>query len=508
MSSDVPSLMEAIELGQARRDAGRSPFSTSSRSSRSSASIDLLGVVLRYSVQQSPSVDSFSSMPRAEIWITDQSVGNNSNQSILSVRVTLSGSAEISRIMEEQITQGDIVRFNRVSLHRSDANNAQFLHSWKDPEAGMKWFRLGHVDRLGSFANTSGERGSSSSRRIPSEMSTSPDRLENLAHWFSLYRAAGNGENGLTPLPCQRRTLNEIMASAGLLSNVVVRITEYDCKPSTPSSASTRKRRRTSPGTPSSTLNGFATLSDQSGAVLLLIDPGNLLGSSLRIAKDSGKAILLTSVASKAGSDVQELQRSLPSDEVVLVPTRSSSAVVLSDEEILTTTGNNNEYTQDYTPTQIPGMTRTQNTETKEVVGRLEDLWINGKSVLQGRTLSSWKEFKATMIDTSDGRYLFNEGTVRISQLKSTTEAGDEVEVDGSSLTHEYTVNADTIRTLCGGANESDIFKTSAVGSGAGMVLKALLTNRTILRWTIVKDMSLGGNDTEQSISKVAVTKL
>ena len=82
------------------------------------------------------------------------------------------------------------------------------------------------------------------------------------------------------------------------------------------------------------------------------------------------------------------------------------------------------------------------------------------------------------------------------------------MEVDGSSLTHEYTVNADTIRTLCGGANESDIFKTSAVGSGAGMVLKALLTNRTILRWTIVKDMSLGGNDTEQSISKVAVTKL
>jgi hypothetical protein len=477
-----PSLTEAIEMAK-----GRKNNNVSRRSSAAQQPIDLLGVVLRKSDQQSPSVAAASSsIPRAEIWIVDETAAsissqrNKKNSQNLSIRVTLSGSSEVARILDEQITEGDILRFNRVSLLQKydDANNNfQFSHSWKDPEAGVQWFRLGHVDRQGIFVT--------SNHRIPNEMSTPSQRLEELARWYATYQANGNDRPGLNPLPCQRRSLSEIMNSTGLHSNIVVRITEYDCKPSTP--ASTRKRRRASPST-QSTMTGFATLSDRSGTMISLIDVGNRFGSSLRTAKESGKAIMLTGVVSKAGSDIQEIQRSLPSDEVVLVPTKSTKAVVLSNEDMLTP--DNNDYTQDYTPTQIPGLSSRNESS---LLGTLQDLRINGKSILTGRTLSFLKDFKTTMIGSNKGQRTFKSGQVSIQST-----------VEDTKIVTPFTIDANVIRTLCGGVNESDILKTNAMGSYAMKVLKALLKGNTVLRWTVNNEL---GDDCP-GISKVVTTEL
>lgn len=75
---------------------------------------------------------------------------------------------------------------------------------------------------------------------------------------------------------------------------------------------------------------GFATVTDQSGAVVSLLDPGNRFGSFFRRAQEEGKALSLSNMLSKKQSDIYG--RRLASEELVLWSTRRTSVYLLENQ--------------------------------------------------------------------------------------------------------------------------------------------------------------------------------
>jgi hypothetical protein len=458
-------ISEAIKIFKERR--GQDVSNSASRSP-----VDILAVAVRYSILQSPSAPSSSTSPKAEIWITDPSISPS-----LNVRVTLSGSSAIARVVEEQVATGDIVRFNRLSLRYSDDDSFQFVHSWKDPEPGFEWYRLGHVDRSGRFTDKD------ATRSVPEDMITSSHRINEIINWCKQQKN-GDLDSGLSPLQCQRRSLNEIQPSVGLLSNVVVRIIDYDCQRSPLSPAvGSRKRRRSSPG---QTMTGFATLSDGSGTVMPFVDHGSRFASSLRTAKETGKVLMLTNLTSKIGRDIQE--RALPSDEIVLVPTRNTAALLLSNEDLLNY--DDHAMTQSHTETQIP--TSPQNHAT--IVSGIRDIMINGASIKDGKSLKSLPSFLATFV-SPEGNY--QEAVIHLCEKALDSDSGI-----SSGAVH---ADAQVVKTLCGGIEASEIAKSEPLGRHVLELVGALLTEEISLRWTIK------GQDRDERyahVGKVVLPKL
>ena len=458
-------ISEAIEISKERRRQDSSD-------SASRSPVDILAVAVRHSILQSPSAASSSPFPKAEIWITDPSISPT-----LNVRVTLSGSSAIARVIEDQVASGDILRFNRVSLRYSDDDSFQFVHSWKDPEPGFEWYRLGHVDRSGRFIDRD------ATRSVPEDMITSLHRMNDIINWCKQQKN-GDLSSGLSPLQCQRRSLNEIQFSVGLLSNVVVRITDYDCQRLAQSPAvGSRKRRRSSPA--GQTTTGFATLSDGSGTVMSFVDHGSRFASSLRTAKETGKVLMLTNLTSKIGRDIPE--RALPSDEIVLVPTRATASLLLSNEDLLNY--DDHTMTQSYTETQIPISPQSHET----IISGIRDIMIDGASIKDGKSLKSLPSFLATFV-SPEGNY---EGAV-IQLL-------EKVLGSGSSSGIVY-ADAQVVKTLCGGIEASEIARNEpSLGQHVLELVRALLAEEISLRWTIkVQDK----NERYAHVEKVVLPKL
>ena len=356
--------------------------------------------------------------PRVDLRIIDPSIPSSN----VVAKVTLQGSMDVARIADEQISPGDIIRFNRLRLGRhhhpqdshdnnndhdqergggAGGSNNTLLHfevSLDDPEPGFRWFKLGririmssgpdddadygfgdrsnHVHVVFSGGGTDNHRSRRAilsddrrgARNFPQEMVTSDSRIGELLDWYAKRGLTGHGSTpatssvrgssaavasleqersqrpspltttfgvdhnvrSLSPLPCKRRSLAEIQASSGLLSNLVVRITHYDSQViPLQSSATTSSVSGVSPKhVRQRQVIGFASVTDSSGVVMSFVDPGDRYGSFLRAgAEDPRKIIMMTNVMSKKQSEI--FGRPLVSEEVVLWPTKQTSVSML-----------------------------------------------------------------------------------------------------------------------------------------------------------------------------------
>lgn len=375
------SILEAALALERRRGGQQESSSKPKTQSPTLGPVDVVAVVSGIATLQSPPASSATATPRVDLRIADQSIPN-----YMTAKVSLYGSQEAARISEEQIAPGDIVRFNRIGLSRRhrpqaieqiarntegftvrsksgppDENTIHFEHSADDPEPGWRWYKLGRIRTTvyGDDQHDHQERISIAgrkaflcederqSRNFPDEMATAETRIQELIAWF-VSRGQDDGANNslgaegannrtarsLSPLPCKRRSLAEIQASSGLLSNIHVQVTHCDSQvlppcSSTSSPAAKKQRSGAVKSLPQQQqVIGFATVTDNSGVVLSLVDPGSRFGSVFQAAQNQGKILMMSNILSKKQSDIYG--RPLVSEEVVLWPTRKTAASILS----------------------------------------------------------------------------------------------------------------------------------------------------------------------------------
>ena len=407
--------------------------------------VDIMGVVINSSLLQSPPASSKASFPKAEIWISDWSMPSDT-----SARVTLYGSTEVVRVAEEQIKFGDVLRFNRVSLGKNYTRKAiQFLRQWEDPEPGIGWFRLGHIDNQGAWINQE------VSKRMPDTMITPTQQIKNLVQRFRKSQSA-NSHTALPPLPCTRRRLNEIQSGVGLLSNVAVRVSSYDNQ-ITPKSTAGRNRKLNSLATQSSIL--FANISDDSGVAMTLVDPGSRFLAAIRTAKETGQLLMLTRMVTKKQSSIYG--KALPSDDVVLFPTTSTVALLTKDE-------NWNGKGEIASPsrgaeTQAPKLT---------LISSILDISIRGSSLKDDKSLESTARFLKAALNKKGG---YDAARIHLRSCNISTCRWEEGILAGPNIW----------KTLCGGINAGELRRNTTLCQHALSIVRALFSESILLRWTI-----------------------
>ena len=307
------------------------------------SAVDIIGIVVGVSLYQSPS----TSLQKCSILITDPSVDTSG----ANVRVILFGSTELSKVVQEQVSNGDILRFNRLSLnHQNSSKGGQIMEfSYPHDRRGADWFRLA----------TSGSNNEQQQQRIPNDFVTSKDLLNKLNQWSVL--------ESLKPLPCQRRSLREIQGCAGLLSNVVVHVSQYECRHMiTPQKTGAKRgRKSTSISIGFATLRYTATASNGNQTTIMsMVDTSNRFESALDEVKGTNQQVMLTNVYSINLCDVdKQLFRSSWRDDVVLMPTKSTNVFILDEEENEMGEGivGKCKSSQELFQTQKPPGTQTQN---------------------------------------------------------------------------------------------------------------------------------------------------
>lgn len=286
--------------------------------------IDIVGMIVDLSYAREP-------FPIACLWIQDPSLPSG-----VKALFSLRGPKALDFIEECDVSIGDVVRFNRVSLKEIETETGgedtvyHFHHSWTDPEAGPEWCRLGRIEGIsnGSFIQDV--------LAIPDQMRTDEACLEGLVDWYresDYFSARGNQKPCLSQLPCQQRSLVQLQSLIGVVSNVVVKVTYF--QNATPNYELGRKRRHSSISTPAAPCS-FALLTDGGGrGSMPFWDDKSRFRTLLQQAVTTGRPLRLSHVSSQAGRCLGQVSigriRKDALDEVVLVPTKSTMATLLQD---------------------------------------------------------------------------------------------------------------------------------------------------------------------------------
>jgi hypothetical protein len=307
-------LSEAVDVCKKRK--------SETHASTRDSPIDIVGVIVDLSYAREP-------FPIVCLWIQDPSLPSG-----VKALFSLRGSKALAFIQECDVSIGDIVRFNRVSLKEIETETTggedtvyHFHHSWTDPEAGPEWCRLG---RLGDNINGSFTQDV---LVIPDQMRTDEACLERLVAWYresDYFSARGNQNPCLSQLPCQQRSLAQLQSMIGVVSNVVVKVTDF--QNATPNYELGRKRRHSSISTPAAPCS-FALLTDGVCSMPFLDDKSRFR-TLLQQAVTTGRPLRLTRVSSRVGRSLGHVGTRIRKDaldEVVLVPTESTMAIFLQD---------------------------------------------------------------------------------------------------------------------------------------------------------------------------------
>eukprot|EP00980_Cylindrotheca_fusiformis_P030652 scaffold25176_cov191-Cylindrotheca_fusiformis.AAC.2 len=424
-------LREAIDISE--------KTASSSSSSSSSSLVDILAVVL--SVIKSPSIPPASSKCKAEVCITDECLAPDE-----SVFVTLWGSSALSRLEQERISNGDIIRFNRVGLRKKGKRSKAycFVHSLEDPESGLAWFRLSSKKGAIHFP-------------VPENMKVAPERIEELKRF---HQSSGNGRSLLPPLRCRRRSLSELQASAGMLSHITIVVKSHDVQQSSPQALG--KRRRSSP-MPQATM-GYARVADAltPEGTMTLVDLDNRFSGTLRSAKATGQVLMFTNVSSRKQSDIQG--KNCAVDEIILVPTQASVVLLISEEGKKQGGG---------TQTLLDG-TQVENSSYGEieVISSIFDFSIGGMALQETRCMESPSSFLQNMT-TTDGKY--REISVHLESFGTAS----------AQPTYSIFASSKVTQTLCGGIEPEELIQDEGLRVRSFKLVHALLREQVLLRWTI-----------------------
>jgi hypothetical protein len=406
---------------------------------------DIMGLVVGLSLFQSPRA---TSLQKVDVWISDASVASD-----VRVRVTLYGSTEVARVVQAQVAVGDILRFNKISLNKINSEQfVEFAYPREGAGPGSEWFRLARIDVDHVWINEV------STHRVPEDMVTSDDRLNQLVQWSQKNRN-GVDKSSLPPLPCRRRDLSEIQSSIGLLSNVKVQVTHYECQ-RIAQSPTMRKRKR-----PGSTMSiGFASLTDRSGGVMSFVDTANRFEKVLQDINDSGKLVMLTNLSSTNQNDIDK--RVFRSDEVVLVPTNNSVAILLDETQLSDSHDS---------PALFADGTESSFSRRNEVslVSSVRDISMGGVSIISimnRRSLDSVPAFLEAIL-TPEGGYRWAEIQLEFIYF--------------GQIEHAILTRPEIVQTLFGGIEAFELNGDSTLTLHVSRLVFALMIERVQLRWTI-----------------------
>jgi hypothetical protein len=415
-------------------------------SSSSATPVDVLAVVV--SIAQNSLAPPVASIGKIELYISDESLSADE-----SAFVTLKGSDQLSRIEHEQISIGDVIRFNRLFLRsRPQSSNAfHFVHLNDNPEPGTEWFRF--------------DSNKSSSNRIPENMVTSGERIQELKSWFQQSR---KDSFLLAPLRCKQRSLSEIYTSVGLLSNVAVKVKHHECQRATTTSIHSRatKKRRI----PQPTI-GYAIVTDESSSdiSMSLIDIENRFSVTLQKAKNSCLVLILSNVLTRKQSDVLGT-KDCTSDEIILVPTKASVAIFLRRDYRRPSLKPLSPL--DATQTQMPNPIKD---EQITVVASILDISIGGKLLHESQCMKSPASFIRNIL-TTDKRY--HDAILHLESFG----------ISAIQYNHKVFASSDILKTLCGGIDAEDLINKETQGLQVFRLVKAMLREQVMFRWTIEKN--------------------
>ena len=467
---------------------------TARNNAASTDAVDILGIVSNISAAVRTSTttrqQALSScqrrVRRCQMWLLDESLDNkrnSSNYDMLGARFVLYGSSDIQRLDKEQIRVGDILRFNRVAV-RKTRGSPQFQFSSNDPEPGINWFRLGHIDGHGRLFEKN--IGDVAETRIPKSMITSKKRLAELVNWYKNRSGIGSLSTPNT-LPTRKRQLEEIQSSAGFLSNINVRVLHVrsesaiamskDC-----SSGKREFQNRTQTQTP--TL--FATFTDDSGAIMTFIDSSGRFLTELRSAKNYNHAmsLLMTNVSTEYQSNLQGLTTS--AEKIVLVPTKSTHVRLVAKEERFVRNNTNNIDSSQPNPTQYRG---TRHTTEVTVLSGITDMVADGVSLKNTPSVfSSRFEYLRTVIGKS--------GTFKRSIIYLDTN-------DEQACKSGILASPDVLNILCGSLTATELLEDEMICAHSMRFFRALIEEHISFDWTLNKD-----KDGKLEIVKVALRHL
>ncbi|CAB9524888.1 expressed unknown protein [Seminavis robusta] len=455
-------------------------------------SVDLLAVVVRLSTRTSRS-------PVGEVWVVDETLGKRNH-----ALVSFYGNNAVLAIQEKKLRVGSMVRFNGVKLRRmmeqtassNSSRTYEFLHSWEYPPiGGVEWWELGRVT-----SKSNGILSRQGSSRIPQGMETSTNQIQQLLRWYrqsKFFRENHHSDHQqLSPLPCQRRSLEEMQSSLGIVSHVMVRkIVRVETLLDT--SSPNKKRRLSSPPPTKITV---ATVSDGCHTVmpLLLLRSHYGLQAKLQKALERGNPVLLHSVVCRKGRDVlsDEQQKALE-DVKVLVPTSKTDLVLLSQkafprtEPQMTQTQHQQHasttQTQDVSvPTQQPELSVKERQQTKSITvveGHIEaiefpDMGMELPNDNNKSSLPSPMKLLSLLTHFQNGQD-YREAIVRIVVVQT-------------HHTRVLRIHADAkgMRNLAGGLKAKELKERPQLLSHVRDWLEGLLEDKTCLRWRLVEEDS------------------
>jgi hypothetical protein len=272
--------------------------------------VDLLAVVVE--------VAFLSNFNAVCIWISDRSLATEEHGSTRAT-VTLRGSQNIRGIREHAIRQGDILRFNRLSLRPAKGDlpkGYQFYHHFQNPEAGLPWIWLDSIYKKDHM--TTAER---LELIIPETMKTPVDCIQRLKAWASA-ESDFVVKTDVTPLaptaPVQKRSLSQAQESVGLLSDVVASVRSFHRHAVVPTfSARQKERLRARQSTYS-----VIVLTDQQTSVTL-IDAENRYNSIFESSVGTDHILFLSSLKTQTANLIQP-QRSGHGENLLVLTERST----------------------------------------------------------------------------------------------------------------------------------------------------------------------------------------
>jgi hypothetical protein len=436
---------------------------------RDDAPIDLLAVVVN--VEQTDTL--------GRLWIHDASLPQGQSAQIL-----LLGKTKRDMVVDElEIRPGDVIRFNRIDLRNDDdrtPNVFVFWHSFQDPEAGVEFFRLCHVDGFTGRVDTSPEIS------IPDSMQTNQGSLDELISW---YRSSNLFVQSTTlpPLPCQYRPLAALQSCLGVVGHVVAHVLQVEIC----AHIEKRRKRRKAPTAVEPTSTIFATLTDDNGATMMTFYLDNSSSDHqkfqavLQQAENEKRPVRLSRVVTKSAS---RLRATLRTDDILLVPTSETDVAFAENED------------------KVQYLSRKKNGSTKsQDYMAMADLARNNKEILHILSPILDITVKRVSLARQQKEYLnLDETSLSLNGLFRAEERNDEgVSYSSATITlrdpdlGEVHAEADgsILQILCGGLELSEWSPSRSICEPAVTptayhqlvrdMIRGLLTENVKLRWVI-----------------------
>ena len=459
-------------------------------------SVDMIAVVVRLSVRR-------SDPPAAEVWIADQSL-EAAEKGEVNAMITLFGSRAVNAILEKDkgLTVGHIVRFNGVSLRRKmvkefvedqekRVTTYEFVHSWDTPGVGHPFFLIGSTNTEASVQNAIRSI-------IPESMETRKVMVQALVEWYPTSRFFNTREGRLPSIPCQRRSLEEMASSLGIISHVMVDILSMETIAEKKSPL--KKKRRLS--TPRKL--HIATVADGGHNRIAFVHNYNQLVPVLQKAFDAKQPVMLHNVVCRKGREapswLSDHQRW--DDEIVLMSTSTSYVALLPRESALSSSKNQSGITElDQTQ---PFLTATQYSQQQPsavhqdasssvVEAPLYAIEYHREKLTKDHRAWSSQDKVVSLLLQANGRAYHN-------AVLHLDHGGKQQGV----RTIKVHADASGMQGLCCGQEAYELQKSSKLKKHVVDFLQGLLEDKVMLRWKLCRDTK----DGEYRLEKVTLVEL